>query len=63
MVFLAAVGLVALSSMAVVAQQQPDDQQSADDIDPPTRAARLSYVQGAVSVQPAEAAEGPRGAR
>ena len=53
MVFLAAVGLLALSSMAVVAQQQPDDQQSADDIDPPTRAARLSYVQGAVSVQPA----------
>src|SRR6202161_1592240 len=53
MVFLAAVGLLALSSMAVVAQQQPDDQQSADDIDPPTRAARLSYVEGAVSVQPA----------
>ncbi|MFI4867011.1 MAG: DUF6600 domain-containing protein, partial [Steroidobacterales bacterium] len=56
-VFLGSLGLVTLSSTAVVAQQQPGDQRydqpSADDLDPPTRAARLSYVEGAVSVQPA----------
>jgi hypothetical protein len=60
-VFLASLALVTLSATAVVAQQDPDDQPNdqqydqpaADDVDPPTRAARLSYVQGAVSVQPA----------
>lgn len=52
-VFAAALGLVALSSMAVVAQQDPDEQQAGDEVDPPTRAARLSYIEGAVSVQPA----------
>jgi hypothetical protein len=52
-VFAAALGLVALSSMAVVAQQNSDEQQAGDEVDPPTRAARLSYVEGAVSVQPA----------
>ena len=52
-VFAAAFGLVALSSMAVVAQQDPDEQQAGDEVDPPSRAARLSYVEGAVSVQPA----------
>ena len=46
-------GLTVLSGTAVVAQQDPDDQQAAGDVDPPTRAARLSYVEGAVSVQPA----------
>ena len=56
-VFLGCLGLVTLSSTAVVAQRepgdQPYDQPSADDVDPPTRAGRLSYVEGAVSVQPA----------
>jgi hypothetical protein len=42
---LGALGLALLAASAVRAQQ--------DDVDPPTRAARLSYVQGAVSVQPA----------
>src|ERR1039458_4318995 len=58
---LAAIGLLALSGTAVVAQQYADDQPydartdapPADETDPPTEAARLSYVQGAVSVQPA----------
>src|ERR1700691_3974753 len=57
MVFLGSLGLVTLSITSVVAQQQPADQRydqpSADEVDPPTRAARLSYVEGAVSVQPA----------
>jgi hypothetical protein len=52
-VLLAVLGLTVLSGTAVVAQQDPDDQQAAGDVDPPTRAARLSYVEGAVSVQPA----------
>jgi hypothetical protein len=50
-VLLAALGLRALSNAAAVAQQSPDDQQVAGDVDPPTRAARLSYVEGAVSAQ------------
>jgi hypothetical protein len=57
MVLLGSLGLLTLSSSAVVAQQQPVDQRydqpSADDVDPPTRAGRLSYVEGTVSVQPA----------
>ena len=38
---------------ALWAQQDTGDQPGASDVDPPTRAARLSYVEGAVSVQPA----------
>ena len=57
MVFLGSLGLVTLSSTVVMAQQQPADQRydqpSADDVDPPSRAGRLSYLEGAVSVQPA----------
>ncbi len=61
MLLAAALGLAALAATTVVAQQdpgaQPDDAQSYDqspgDIDPPSRAARLSTIDGAVSVQPA----------
>jgi hypothetical protein len=42
---LGTLGLTLLAATAVGAQP--------DDVDPPTRAARLSYVQGAVSLQPA----------
>jgi len=57
----AALALAALSASAVLAQQgppdlpddQPYDQPSPGDIDPPSRAARLSTIEGAVSVQPA----------
>lgn len=48
LVLAAALALGALSATAVVAQQERDD-----DSDPPTRAARLSIIDGAVSVQPA----------
>jgi hypothetical protein len=44
-IVLGTLGLTLLAVTAVWAQQ--------DDVDPPTRAARLSYVQGAVSLQPA----------
>ena len=44
-----------LAGAAAVAQQDADDQPAAGEMDPPTRAARLSYVEGAVSVQPAGA--------
>jgi hypothetical protein len=57
LVYLSCFGLLALSATTAVAQQdgddQPYDQTSADDTDPPTQAARLSYVEGAVSLQPA----------
>jgi hypothetical protein len=54
MVLLAVLGLAALPRIAVMAQQGADEPQipGAVDLDPPTRAARLSYVEGAVSVQP-----------
>jgi hypothetical protein len=52
-ILLGALGLAALAGSAVWAQQDAADQPGASDVDPPTRAARLSYVQGAVSVQPA----------
>lgn len=52
-VVLGALGLAVLAATAVLAQPDADDQPGASDVDPPTRAARLSYVQGAVSVQPA----------
>jgi hypothetical protein len=55
-VVLAALGLCALSGAAVAQQYADDpaaDQQAAAELDPPTHAARLSYVEGAVSVQPA----------
>jgi hypothetical protein len=59
-----ALALAALSATAVVAQQDPGAQpgtqpepqpydQSADDVDPPSQAARLSIIEGVVSVQPA----------
>jgi hypothetical protein len=53
-VVLAAFGLAGLPGVAVMAQSGVDDQPipGAIDFDPPTRAARLSYVEGAVSVQP-----------
>jgi len=44
----AAMALAALSPATVMAQQA-----SEDDSDPPTRAARLSYIEGAVSLLPA----------
>ena len=50
---LAALGVCALTAAAAVAQQSSDDQPSGGDVDPPTRAARLSYAEGAVSMQPA----------
>jgi hypothetical protein len=50
---LLSVGLLSLAAAAVRAQQDAADQPGADDVDPPTRAARLSYLRGAVSVQPA----------
>ena len=43
-----AFAVAALSNTVVVAQQE-----RADDSDPPTRAARLRYIEGAVSLQPA----------
>jgi hypothetical protein len=52
-ILLGALSLAALAGSAVWAQQDAADQPGASDVDPPTRAARLSYVQGAVSVQPA----------
>ena len=52
-VVLGALGLAVLAATAVLAQPDADDQPGASDVDPPTRAARLSYVEGAVSVQPA----------
>ena len=55
LVVLFALGLAGPPGIAVMAQPVVDEQQSpgAVDLDPPTRAARLSYVEGAVSVQPA----------
>ncbi|MGH8230271.1 MAG: DUF6600 domain-containing protein, partial [Steroidobacteraceae bacterium] len=52
MVLLSA-GLLSLAGAALRAQQSAPDPPSAGDVDPPTRAARLSYLRGAVSVQPA----------
>ena len=54
MVLLAVLGLAGPPGIAVMAQPAPDEQQlpGAIDFDPPTRAARVSYVEGAVSVQP-----------
>jgi hypothetical protein len=48
----ACLGLAALSGTAALAQQDPG-QPTADDVDPPAGAGRLSYLAGAVSVQPA----------
>ena len=54
MTALGTLGLAALvAAGALWAQQDAGDQPGAGDVDPPTRAARLSYVEGAVSVQPA----------
>jgi hypothetical protein len=52
-IVLGTLSLAVLAASAVWAQQQAGDQPGASDVDPPTRAARISYVQGAVSVQPA----------
>jgi hypothetical protein len=52
-ILLAGLALGALSSAAALAQQSAAEQQAADAADPPARAARLSYLEGAVSVQPA----------
>ncbi|HEX2791645.1 MAG TPA: DUF6600 domain-containing protein [Steroidobacteraceae bacterium] len=52
-ILLCTLGVAVLSGTRVSAQQDADGQQAATDVDPPTRAARLSYVEGAVSVQPA----------
>jgi hypothetical protein len=51
---LTVLGLAAPPGATVMAQPSTDEQQmpGAVDADPPTRAARLSYVEGAVSVQP-----------
>src|ERR1700722_4768187 len=51
-VLCACLGLVALSGGAAVAQQDPGPP-AADEVDPPASAARLSFVAGGVSVQPA----------
>jgi hypothetical protein len=53
-VLLAVLGLAGPPGVAVMAQPSADEPQipGAVDLDPPTRAARLSYVEGAVSVQP-----------
>jgi hypothetical protein len=40
-------------SMPIAAQQMPPDDASAQAVDPPQRAGRLSYLEGAVSLQPA----------
>jgi hypothetical protein len=53
MIVLGTLVLAVLAGTAVRAQQNAGDQPGASDVDPPTRAARLSYVAGAVSVQPA----------
>ena len=45
-------GLITLSGTAAVAQQEQVPP-TADEADPPDSAARLSYLAGAVSVQPA----------
>jgi hypothetical protein len=50
---LGTLGLGVLAAGAVWAQQDAGAEPGASDVDPPTRAARLSYVEGAVSVQPA----------
>jgi hypothetical protein len=50
---LGTLGLAVLAAGTLWAQQDGGDQPGAGDVDPPTRAARLSYVEGAVSVQPA----------
>ncbi len=58
--FISAVAALALgltAGAAALAQQDADDQPAAGELDPPTRAARLSYVEGAVSVQPAGAGD------
>jgi hypothetical protein len=58
-IVLALLGLIAAPGGTLVAQQSAADQPPADaiDADPPTRAGRLSYVEGAVSVQPAGLAD------
>ena len=53
MTVLGTLGVAVLAAGALWAQQDAGDQPGANDVDPPTRAARLSYVEGAVSVQPA----------
>jgi hypothetical protein len=52
----ACLGLAALSGSAALAQQDPQ-QPAADDVDPPASAARISYLAGAVSLQPASVDE------
>src|SRR6202041_1037131 len=46
-------GVALLAASALWAQQDAADQTGAGDVDPPPRAGRLSYIEGAVSVQPA----------
>ena len=52
-IVLGTLGLAMLAASAVWGQQAAGDQPGANDVDPPTQVARLSYVEGAVSLQPA----------
>ena len=48
MTALGTLGLAVLAASALWAQQDTGDQPGAGDVDPPTRAGRLSYIEGAV---------------